>query len=767
MELKKTILVFVILLLCPIITIAQDASKVLTGRVFVENGDKLEPMPGTIVCWLNTNDGGISSVGGVFSIKRHAKIDSLEFSFTGYKSKVVKVTTDMNNIEVILEVDALIKVDDIKVQNRRGTAISKIDMAKKEMISFAGLCKMACCNLAESFENSASVTVGFTDAVSGARQIQMLGYAGTYTQMLDESRPIMRGLASPYGLSFVPGMWLQGIQISKGITSVASGYEALTGQINLEHRKPTDDEPLFVNLYLSDELMAEGNISSSFNVTDKLSTVILGHAAIDKKPMDHNNDGFLDLPNREHYNFANRWLYKATSGVQIRAGIRLLSEDRKGGQMDFDLDKHKGGTDQYGFGILNRNFNAYVKVGIPILENKLQPEEEGYEDETTSSFAVVADYTYHEIGSFFGIKNYDASQDAVLANILYQINYGKKHKLITGVSFTGDNYREDLVDRYILDGVEGSKPMNFDREEYTVGAFGEYTYNFMDKLSLVAGVRVDHNNDYGLMFSPRGQVKWNILPNTVFRVSGGIGYRNSTLIADNMGMLATGRQIVIAPDIDRMERGVTYGGSLTQSFTLSNGSAGSVNFDYFRSGFTNQVVVDQELNSNQINFYNLDGRSYTNTYQFDFTIEPFDRFVATTTFRYNDTKMDMQKQGLVERPLISRFKGLINLQYATNYDKWMFDFTAQINGSARLPSQTGIITNGEYEDSPVYPMFFAQVTKKFRKVDLYLGCENIANYTQDEPILSANDPFSTEFNSSVVWGPITGRKFYVGMRYTF
>lgn len=90
-----------------------------------------------------------------------------------------------------------------------GNFLSKGKDIRTEVITAAGLCKMACCNLAESFENSASVTVGYADAVTGARQIRLLGQNGIYTQMLDENRPTMRGLAAPFGLNYVPGQWLE------------------------------------------------------------------------------------------------------------------------------------------------------------------------------------------------------------------------------------------------------------------------------------------------------------------------------------------------------------------------------------------------------------------------------------------------------------------------------------------------------------------------------------------------------------------------------
>ncbi|MFI3321204.1 MAG: TonB-dependent receptor [Rikenellaceae bacterium] len=750
----------------------NSLAQTITGVVKINGSETdTEPLAGAIVKWADKNGGVVTDKNGEFSIYMESEgSKELVASFVGFHSDTIRVD---NQTEVVFSlVPTTLEVEQVIVKSRKSNSISAISPEKKELITFAGLCKMACCNLAESFENSASVTVGYSDAVSGARQIKLLGYSGTYTQMLDETRPIMRGLSSTYGLEYTPGMWLQGIQISKGVTSVVNGYEALTGQINIEHRKPTDDEPLFVNLFLSQDLRAESNITSSFNINDKLSTVILTHLSMDKMKMDDNGDGFLDMPLKEQYNVGNRWLYATEGGTQIRFGVRGLYEKRNGGQKDFEIGSDILTNKHYGSEIVNKDFNGFLKVGIPLVKNKLYEEEEGYEDETTSNIALVADYVYHEQDAFFGLKDYYGNQNSYYANLLYQVNYGQKHQFITGTTFTADVYEENLMDRYDVDITDLGSVRGFEEREYildreliTAGIFGEYTFKVVDKFDLIAGIRADHNNKYGWMYTPRGHLKWNITPTTTARASAGVGYRIMSLIADNIGMLATGREINIADDINPLERGFTAGGSLTQTFNLGQDPAASISVDYFRSQFTDQVIVDQETNAYQIMFYNLDGRSLTDTYQIDFSYAPFERFNLFATYRYNDTEVTLKNNMSVVTPLVNKFKGLVNLQYATKFDRWTFDFTAQINGQSRLPVQDGMLTStADY--SPVYPMFYGQVTHRVRKIDYYIGCENIGNYTQSIPIISADNPFDSTFNSTSIWGPIMGRKFYVGIRYT-
>ncbi len=766
---KKIFFLSLFVMLSAVVT-----AKDITGRVTaIDDTGARTPSVGTVVLWLDadyntlTQGATTTDIDGAFTIKYYSEARYITASFVGFSSDTIPY--DKQKVIDITIKPSSLEIDEVIVVNRKSNSLSAISMEKKEMITYAGLCKMACCNIAESFENSASVTVGYSDAVSGARQIKMLGYAGLYTQMLDETRPIARGLDATYGLEHTPGMWLQGIQISKGVTSVVNGYEAMTGQINLEHRKPTDETPLFVNLFLSSELRTEVNISTSQQINEKLSTVILAHASQDQTKMDHNNDGFLDMPLKKQMSIANRWLYQSDNGSQYRFGVKVLSEDRDGGETAFTSD-NKGTLEHYGSGIYNKHFNTYLKAGFPIVKNKLEMGDEGYYDETTSNIAIVADFAHHEQDAFFGIKEYNGIQNSAYANILYQLNIGETHQFIAGATITADSYNELLVDRYTTSGDQESgygvaeKSYNLDRELTTIGIFGEYTLKIGDKFALVAGVRGDDNSEYGFMFTPRGHIKYDISPSTTLRASAGVGYRIMSPITDNIGILATGRAITFADDLNLLERGFTAGGAITQMFTLFGDNNTSITLDYFRSEFTNQVVVDQESSTNEILLYNLNGDSYTDTYQIDFATEPFERFNIFATYRYNDTRITYAEGAAVETPLIDRFKGLVNIQYATNYDKWIFDITAQLNGQMRLPSQSGIV--GEENYSKVYPMFFAQVTKRLKSIDIYCGIENIANYTQEDPIISAGDPFSNQFNSTIIWGPITGRKGYIGIRYT-
>lgn len=748
-------------------------------RGVVRDADN-QPLVGASVYWEGTTIGASTDAEGAFLLHRVKGYDNLVASYLGFVNDTLHVANGAERIEFALRADG-VELEDVVVEgNLSGNFVKRDGIVKNEMISFAGLCKMACCNLAESFENSASVTVGYSDAISGARQIKMLGLAGTYTQILDENRPIMRGLSAPYGLSYTPGMWLNSIQVSKGVASVTAGHEAITGQINLEHRKPTDDERLFVNLYLDDELRPEANISTAFPVSKnkKLSSVILLHGSMDTdvRKMDHNDDGFRDLPLADQFNIANKWLYAADNGTQIRWGWTFVQENRLGGMLDYKnsmRDQMREKWDQpgtlYGSKIRNRGANGYFKIGMPVGPSVYDPDEK---DEMRSNLAFVADFDHFNENAYFGLNDYKGNENALAMNLMYNHYFTYRSSLIVGAQAQLQYYRESLANNTPWIEAAKSRFYDFDRSEQEVGAYAEYTYAVKDKFSIVAGVRGDYNAFYDKFFvTPRGHIRWNITPSTTLRGSAGLGYRSTNVITDNIGILATGRAIVFKDSdfskFNRLEKALTVGGSLTQTFGLVSADDATLSFDYFRTQFYNSVIADQEYNADQILLYNSDKRSYTDTYQIDFSWTPVERLDIFATFRYTNSEMTIDRPdgttARVERPLVSKYKTLLNIQYATKFRRWVFDATAQLNGPARIPTQTGNLADDKY--SPRYPMFFAQVSRKIGKFDIYVGCENIADYRQHDPILNADNPFSTGFNSMNVWGPLMGRKFYAGLRF--
>ena len=673
------------------------------------------------------------------------------------------------------------------VSRQAGNYLSKGKDIRTEVISAAGLCKMACCNLAESFENSASVTVGYSDAVTGARQIRLLGLSGVYTQMLDETRPVMRGLASPFGLSYVPGQWLESIQIAKGSSSVINGVECMTGQINMEHRKPTDEKPLFINGAVMSDTKMDLNIASSLQMGYKWSTVILGHVSGNIVAHDMDKDGFMDEPKQLQFNLSNRWLYMADNGVQVRFGVRAIQDSRLGGQMLTENGKHvfynkdsyiwdpqqlkEGQINPWGSDILNRSINGYLKVGVPLNEDNSQ------------NIALIADYNYQDMDSHFGATDYVAGQHSAFANLLYQNVINDSHRFTLGMNGVFDRYDEDFRRTVMLQDVESNGVTDL----ASAGVFGEYTYHYGETLSVIAGLRGDwfnHVSDGKAKFrvSPRLTLKYMPIDEIVIRANGGRGLRYSTPLVDNIGVFSTGKKFEGQYNEHILEDAWTFGGNITYYLPFGASSNTYLSVDYFRTQFAQQMVVDYERYANQISFYALNGnRSFTDNIQLDFSVDPVERFNITATFRYTNAKIELAGKGLVEKPMTSRFKGVLNLQYATNLNKWIFDFTASLNGSCRVydfmkdlnedGSMTAKPKDGVarmYADgrTPIYPLLYAQVTRRFKGWDVYIGAENLTNFRQKDAIIGAANPRQPSFDASCIWGPLMGIKAHVGFRFT-
>ncbi|MBN2613567.1 MAG: TonB-dependent receptor [Bacteroidales bacterium] len=734
------LLLFTYLMTIPVI--AQQ--KQVSGRVVEkdEHGHHT-PVPYANVYWEGTTTGVMTGETGNFKIEfpGNQKNSRLIISYVGYANDTIEVPANQNSIEIVLSHSR--EIDAVKITSRLGgTYISKLQPLKTEVITTEGLQKLACCNLSESFENNATVDVGFSDAVTGAKHIQMLGLAGVYSQLLAENIPAVRGLSSTYGLTYIPGSWMESVQISKGTSSVVNGYESTTGQINIEFKKPETSDPLFVNLYGSSKLRSEANITAAKQLSERWYTMLLAHGSYLNHKSDENGDSFINTPLSKQVNLYNRWKYDHHEKMESQIGVKFMYESRRGGQMGFSNYDNPASDNLYGIGIDTRNFNIYTKTGF-VLPSK--PDQ---------SIGIIISGTAHEQDAFYGLNSYFGKQLTVYANVIFQSVFSNtNHKYRTGLSLMADNFTERF------------KQYGFDREEIVPGAFFEYNYSYLDKLNIIGGVRADYNTFYGAMFTPRLHFRYNTDENLVFRGSAGKGYRSVNIFAENTGILASSRNLVFEEDA-RLEEAWNFGLNVTKDFPLTYQRKITWSADFYRTLFKNQYVVDLERDVRQVYFYNLNGRSYSNSFQTDLRVEPLQRFEITAAFRVNDVKMTIDDE-LREKPLVSKYKGLLTLSYSTPFRIWQFDITNQFNGRSRLPgTENNPVVYQRPGFSPPYIIIHAQITKRFKTFDLYAGVENLTGFIQENPIIAADDPFGEYFDASMVWGPLMGRMFYAGLRYS-
>lgn len=713
----------------------------LHGIVFDMKTDKEKtPLPGANVYWAGTTQGTATGKDGTFHLDRHEHGDlPLVVSFVGFRNDTVMIAEDQEYIEIELSMNNTLK--EVVIANKApGGFVSRLDPIQTFHITSAELQKAACCNLSESFQTNASVDVSYNDAVSGAKQIRLLGLAGRYSQIQMENIPNLRGLATSYGLGYVPGPWMESIQVSKGTASVKNGYESITGQINVEYKKPDNSEKLYLNGYVNNHTKVEGNFNTAVKLNDKWSTMLLGHVENLSRKIDHNGDDFIDNPLIKQYHVFNRWKFDNHKNVHAQFGIKVLQEDRQGGQVNFIDNELRIPANGYGIGIRTDRFEAFSKTAYI------------FQGRPGTNLAFINSFIHHFQKSYFGLNDYNARENNYYGNLMFQTYLGNtNHQITSGVSYMMDNY-----DEYLNDSA-------FSRKESVPGVFSEYTFTIPEKMTLLLGLRADFHNIYGTFFTPRLHFKYNLTENTIFRTSAGKGFRTPNVIAENTYILASSREIRILDDPE-MEEAWNYGLNLTQYFDI-RGKQLALNLDYYRTDFINQVIIDRDFSAREVHIYNLDGESFSNSYQIEVQYELFERFDVTAAFRYNDVRMTIDNE-LMRQPFVNRYKGLATFSYATNLNKWQFDFTSQFNGDSRIPS------TGENPEkyrirttSPVYTILNAQITRYFKKWEIYLGGENLTNYMQKDPIIASDDPFGKYFDSSMIWGPVSGIKIYAGFRF--
>jgi outer membrane receptor protein involved in Fe transport len=739
----------------------------------------LEGLPGVNIYWTGTTTGTSSDASGKFKLSRKGIVNyQIVVSALGYHTDTIDVK-GLSHIDITMH-ESSNELQEVEIKGDiDGTFISQLDPRKVQVITSKELKRAACCNLSESFETSSSVDVMYADAISGAKQIQMLGLSGVYSQIISENVPLLRGLGATFGLGYIPGPWMEAISVSKGASSVINGYESTTGMINVEYKKPAESEKLFLNVFANQHGRLEANFNTGTKINDRLSTMVLGHASTFQSPFDKNGDLFMDIPKVTTYNFINRWDYDIHGKYDSRFLIKYMDETRTGGYMDFnpdtynpDIGKISDLTETYGFNLRTKRLESFWKNGVILNDYR--------------SVALIVSGIYHSQEGFFGENKYEGTQKSIYGNLIYQDALGgnENHRITTGMSFIYDNYNEDYIRRdyrflYQEVGmVDITAPSDtlftvvsfsdttyvMDRKEIVPGAYLEYNWTPFENLTLIGGIRADHHNKYGLFFTPRFHLRYKVLPTTSIRASAGKGYRTANLFAENFSIMASQRLIHIEENL-KQEEAWNFGLNVTHDFKLF-GREAQIDIEAYRTNFISQVITDLDSIPSDVYFYNLNGKSYANSYMAQITFEPVSRLSVLAAFRISDVKNTINNQ-LRLKPMVNAYKGIVSLNYATKFDKWKFDLTTQFNGKARIPDTQKMpvsLQRGEY--SPAYVQLLAQVTRKFKVFEVYLGGENLTNFTQKDPVTEAFAPYHTHFDTSMVWGPLVGATVYAGFRYT-
>ena len=724
-----------------------QSQQLLSGQIKIQEFESKTLIEGANLFWLNTSIGTISDKTGSFKIPMTPKSNQLVISYLGFKTDTLTITKPIRLFHTLLP-DNNDALDEVTLTQRR-KAIQKSYFESQNiiMVSSEELLKAACCNLSESFETNPSIDVNFADALTGTKQIKMLGLSSPYLLISEENIPMVRGASQIYGLTFTPGTWIQSIQITKGAGSVVNGFESIAGQINTEIQKPSSDAPIFINAYTSVNGRQEFNAHFNTKFNEKWSAGSYVHVNQRTQKFDKNADQFLDVPISKQINILNRWQYTdASKGWVGFASLRFLDDSKQTGSISFDPKVHKNTTSFWGSEIETKRLDASVKIGYVFPET------------TYKSFGFQSAYSNHDQDSYFGLRRYEIEHKSFFTNLLFNsIISNTKNKFKTGINFSFDEYNEqvDLID--------------YKRRDEVVGAFFEYSYDSLDKLSLTAGIRIDSHNRLGTFITPRLHVRYNPWERSVLRASIGSGRKVANIFAENQKLFGTNRLIQVRENGGsvyglRPEKAWNYGLSFRQGFTLFE-KLGDVTVDFYRTQFEDQVVVDWEQASH-IRFYNLEGSSYANSFQLEIDYVPFRNTALRLAYKNYQVKTTYGTQTL-QKPLQPKQRFFANFEYRLENEEkgsqWKADWTYHFVGEQRLPSNS---RDGVGFLSKSYGLLNMQITRVFStQFEVYLGGENLGNYKQLNPIVGAENPFGTTFDTSLVYAPIFGKMFYAGLRF--
>jgi outer membrane receptor for ferrienterochelin and colicins len=748
------------------------------------------PLPGASVVWKGTRLGTMTDLHGFFKLPAMEYGDTLQISMIGFTT-VGLVYSGQKYVEIPLDEGVII--DAAVIETRQATtSISLLDPLNVQQLNRKELAKAACCNLSEAFETNASVDASFTDAVTGTRQIRMLGLDGKYTQILVDNLPGPRGLNVVQGLAFIPGPWIDAIAISKGTGSVINGYESITGQINVAMRNPKNAEPLHINVYGSGDGRIEWNHVSRHQVDRRWSTAILTHAELGITLNDRNDDSFLDTPLKRDIVLRNEWAYRGDRGIRGEysvsavklnhmAGMKGAFENNSAAPFDLlsDLLVNQDSTAPWTAATRINRFEASAKTGFVFPGAD-------WKSIGTQFFAST-----HEQEHQFGNRNYLGKENFFRGNLLFSSIIGSTdHKFTTGLSFLYDDFEE--VGTWGADSGDWSAEADtMARTEMVPGAFIEYTWTAGPRLVVVAGLRGDYHNMFGAYASPRLHMRYSLAEETSIKLVAGRGFRTANVFMGQLGTWASNRSWNILGDL-QPEVATNVGLNLVSKFRLNSRDA-SISLDGYFTDFENRVIIDFYNSPNSAQIYNsadpdsdYNRKSQSTTVQVEFDYSAHRRLDIRAAYRWVNAKTDYDDDEydyMARDPFVAEHRAFTQWSYASKPGKegqqTRVDATVQWVGSQRLPtpSTSQVSSDLEYADHPEFSPDFTQlnlqVTQTFKgNFELYAGVENLLDVKQDNPIVGARtgsgitDNFESSFDASLVYGPIFGRMTYAGLRWT-
>ncbi len=721
-------------------------SQNISGYIFSEAEGNKEPLDVAVVKWINTKKGTITDETGKFTLALSNISDKrLVVSYAGYKTDTVDAS-DKLQVEVILTPNlstSTINVEDSKKSTHFGNYT-----AKTEVITSQEFLKEASCDLAGCFGRNSSVEVAVTDIITDAKELKMLGLEGAYTQLLVDNMPLLSGLNVKYGISSIPATLIDQIMISKGSNSVIQGYESISGIMNVILKDYNNSDRLLVNGFVNSMFEKQFNLNFANSISKKWSNILTLHTAQKSMVMDDNNDSFLDNPLTTRYVLYNKWnLSDDEKKTDFNIAGRYWNEKRVGGQKNTESQSSVNGRRLYEQTININSFEGYSRLNKQFTE--------------TSGIKMFLNTSYYDQGSYYGITKYDGKQTNFFAMGFYEFEVLPNSFLKTGLS-----YKYLKIDELIAfdDTISKTYAGNYIKKESIPGVFAENSVNFLeDKASLMTGVRFDYHNEHKLIVTPRALLRYQPVKTLVFRASIGTGFRTVNLFSEYSNLLASSRNIIVAEKLEP-EKTLNYGADVLIYFGGNNYS-GNFNVDFYRTEFSNKIIPDYDSDPTEVIFANLNGKAFSNVMQAELSVTLLRNVDLKLAYKFIDFNYD--NNGVrYEQPFVAKNRVLATFSYNPTSKSWSASAGLNWFGKQRLPSTASNPVQYQLPlESKPYTLINAQLNKNFKFFEIYAGVENLLNFKQDNPIISADDPFGPYFDTSFIWGPTRGRELYAGFRF--
>ncbi|MBI1836482.1 MAG: TonB-dependent receptor plug domain-containing protein [Flavobacteriia bacterium] len=715
------------------------------GVVYGIENNKKSPLFGVTVKSITSKNAIITSEDGSFAFNNNHYPDTLVFLAIGYYPDTLIVTVELSKIALSITLYSDQMIEEVVITARKNDyGVLKLKTLNVETIGEGEIRKAACCNLSEAFQTNTSVDVTITDAVSGAKKISMMGLDGVYAQIQLENIPYLRGLESSFGLSSIPGTWIESIQITKGTGSVVNGYESMAGLINLELKKPDKMEKLFFNAYVNHFGRSELNFDGSYKLREKISGGWFVHGSTFQNEIDQNKDGFRDINNSKNFSVLNRWKYEGKKMV-VFLGINAYRQNKFGGQVGYSPSVQ---TNLYGSNVNANHIDAFAKTGF-MFKN------------TNRSLGIVYNLKYQTTDALFGVRNFSGIEKRAYINTIYEEKIGgsSEHILKTGASFVYSDISQNLDSLIPFT----SSQIHLNRVEFISGLYAEYSLQ-KTRLSTVFGARVDYNSLFGIQVTPRLYGKYKITENIDFRFTGGKGFRTPNVIIDNISLLASSRKWFIDSKAQQ-EISWNYGGSIVYDFFIKK-RKNTFTLDLYRTQFVNQLIVDRDISIDAIYFRNIQNQSFSNTLQAELNLSISQSFDFRVTYKHIDVQAPFNNQ-MRQQVMVQKNKWLTNLSYRSKNKKWEANCSLILNGKMRMTMVS--LSNGietKNSQTPMYPIINGQVTYIYKKWDFYIGGENLGNFKIKYTIVDPQNPFTgAYFDATCAWAPVFGTVVYGGIRY--